>query len=85
MDKKTGVIHRLTRLKNEALYAYLLIFAGCALAMVINLAVQGVGLSALAAGTAQEQGLFALTMAVVAACIAGMTVLFLAIRRKRYR
>lgn len=85
MDKKTGVIHWLTKLKNEALYSYLAIFAGCGLAMVMNLAAQGVGLSALAEGSMEERGLVFLTLAVVSACAAGMVLLFLAIRRKQDR
>ena len=59
--------------------------AGCALAMLVNLAVQGVGVQAFNAGTYEEKLLLLLTIAVVAACAAGGTLLALAIRRKQMK
>lgn len=58
---------------------------GCALAMLVNLAVQGVGVQAFNAGTYEEKLLLLLTIAVVAACAAGGTLLALAIRRKQMK
>ena len=54
-------------------------------AMLVNLAVQGVGVQAFNAGTYEEKLLLLLTIAVVAACAAGGTLLALAIRRKQMK
>ena len=83
MSAKTGVVHFLTKINTGSLYAYLLVCAGCALAMLLNLAAQGVGVQAFQAGTYEEKLLLLMTIAVVAACAAGVTLLALAIRRKQ--
>ena len=83
MSAKTGVVHFLTKINTGSLYAYLLVCAGCALAMLLNLAAQGVGVKAFQAGTYEEKLLLLMTIAVVAACAAGGTLLALAIRRKQ--
>ena len=85
MSAKTGAVHFLTKLNTGSLYAYLFVCAGCALAMLVNLAVQGVGVQAFNAGTYGEKLLLLLTIAVVAACAAGGTLLALAIRRKQMK
>ena len=83
MSAKTGVVHFLTKINTGSLYAYLLVCAGCALAMLLNLAAQGVGVQAFQAGTYEEKLLLLMTIAGVAACAAGGTLLALAIRRKQ--
>ena len=77
MSAKTGVVHFLTKINTGSLYAYLLVCAGCALAMLLNLAAQGVGVQAFQAGTYEEKLLLLMTIAV------GGTLLALAIRRKQ--
>ena len=77
------LIRLLTKLSKEALYSYMAICAGCALAMLINLNAHGVGVSSLYAGGSVEQKLFLLTAAVVAVCAGGIVGFALAVRQKR--
>lgn len=77
------MIRLLTKLSREALYSYMAICAGCAMAMLINLSAHGVGVSALATSGSPEQKLFLLTAAVVAVCAGGIAGFALAIHKKR--
>ncbi len=62
---------------------YLMICVGCGAAMLINMVMQHVGLSALGSGTAEEQKLLLLTAIVVTICAVGVAVILLAMRRKK--
>lgn len=62
---------------------YIAICTGCALAMLWNLWIQGVGFSALHRGVSQERELLLLTVAVVAFCILADAVLFAAATGKK--
>ena len=65
------------------LYIYIIICAGCMIAMIVNLAVQNVGMSALTAGSEADKNLLLLTFAVVALCAAAIIFLFGAVADKK--
>ena len=83
MHKKQSIIEYLAGMDKGALYLYLLICIGCGAAMLINMVMQNVGLSALDGGTAEEQKLLLLTAMVVTICAAGMAAILLAMQRKK--
>ena len=65
------------------LYVYIIICAGCMIAMIVNLAVQNVGIGALTAGSEADRNLLLLTFAVVALCAAAIVLLFRAVADKK--
>ncbi len=81
--ERNGVLKGTSKLSFEQIGLYILIFVGCALAMLVNLNMKGVGLWALTQGTDSERNLLLMTAAVVIVCLAAVILLIRAFALKR--
>lgn len=82
VSEKHGIVDYFAKMDKGALGVYLIICIGCAAAMLINMAMQNVGLTAMLSGNEEEQKLVLLTVAVVTFCAIGTGVILLAIKQK---
>ncbi|MCD7862476.1 MAG: hypothetical protein LUG61_02925 [Lachnospiraceae bacterium] len=81
--ERNGVLKGTSKLSFEQIGLYILIFAGCALAMLVNLNMEGVGLWALTQGTDSERNLLLTTALVVILCLMAVVLLIRAFALKR--
>lgn len=70
---------------NQQLITYLVIFVGCALAMIINLVIQDVSFFALSHGSSEQKELLLLTICIVVFCVVLSILSIIAIRKNKKR
>jgi hypothetical protein len=79
----TGLEENFARKSLSELYGYLVIFAGCSIAMLVNLVMEQVGADALIAGSQEDKKLFVLTVMVVTICVFMGVFVFRVIKKKK--